>query len=159
MARRIFISYQHADQMKAKGFNLLQWNKNVNVEFVGRHLLDPVDSNNDAYIRQKIKEQINGSSVTVVLVGNETCNSDWVREEIEYSVAKERPNGVLAIRLTPDAPLPDNSPVAEILKSIGAEIVNWEPHEFAAAVERAAAMAGRAKAIQAASEIGGSCAR
>ena len=42
MARRIFISYQHDDQMKAKGFNLLRWNKNVPTEFVGRHLLDPV---------------------------------------------------------------------------------------------------------------------
>ena len=27
MARRIFISHQHDDQMKAKGFNLLRWNK------------------------------------------------------------------------------------------------------------------------------------
>ena len=27
MARRIFISYQHDDQMRAKGFNLLRWNK------------------------------------------------------------------------------------------------------------------------------------
>ena len=33
MARRIFISYQHDDQMKAKGFNLLRWNKYVDVEF------------------------------------------------------------------------------------------------------------------------------
>ena len=46
MARRIFISYQNDDQMKAKGFNLLRWNKNVPTEFVGRHLLDPVKSNN-----------------------------------------------------------------------------------------------------------------
>ena len=53
MARRIFISFQYDDQMKAKGFNLLRWNKNIPVEFVGRHLLDPVDSNNWNYISRK----------------------------------------------------------------------------------------------------------
>ncbi len=42
MTRRVFISYQHADQMKARGLNLMTYNKNVNVDFTGRHLLDPV---------------------------------------------------------------------------------------------------------------------
>ena len=40
MARRIFISYQHEDRARAKGFNLLRWNENCDIEFVGRHLLD-----------------------------------------------------------------------------------------------------------------------
>ena len=76
--RRIFISYQHEDEMKAKGFNLLRWNKNVDIEFVGRHLLSPVDSGNRDYITRKIKEQLHGTSVTVVLIGSKTHESDWV---------------------------------------------------------------------------------
>jgi hypothetical protein len=96
MARRIFISYQHEDQMKAKGFNLLRWNKNVDFEFVGRHLLDPVDSDNEKYIKSKVMEQLKGTSVTVVLIGKETCDSDWVRWEIEKSLGKENPNGILS---------------------------------------------------------------
>src|SRR5437879_9875508 len=62
MARRVFISYQHDDQMKAKGFNLLRWNKNVDLEFVGQHLLDPVDSTNKDYIKQCVRDELKGTS-------------------------------------------------------------------------------------------------
>ena len=98
LARRIFISYQHADQLKAKGFNLLRWNKNVDLEFVGRHLLDPVNSENEGYITEKVKEQLNGTSVTVVLLGHKTADSDWVKREVEWSVEKN--NGVVAVKLS-----------------------------------------------------------
>lgn len=148
MGRRVFISYQHRDQMKAKGFNLLRWNRNVDLEFVGRHLLDPVDSSNEPYIRQKILEQLKGSSVTVVLVGKETHRSDWVKWEIEKSVEKENPNGVLAILLDDSATLPVGSPVGDALREVGAEVIDWKPHEFADTIERAAKAAGRVIAIK-----------
>ncbi len=160
MARRVFISHQHDDRMKAKGFNLLRWNKNVDVEFVGQHLLDPVDSNNEAYIKQCVREQLKGTSVTVVLIGKKTPDSDWVRWEIEESVSKQNPNGVLAIKLEPDCDLPADSPVGKILRDVGAEIMDWSPHDFADAIERAAAAAGRIRQI--AAGVGGSgssCAR
>jgi hypothetical protein len=96
MARRIFISFQYEDQMKAKGFNLLRWNKNVDsFTCVGRHLLDPVDSTNEAYIAAKVREQLSGTSVTVVLIGKETADSDWVAKEIAWSL--EKGNGVVGI--------------------------------------------------------------
>src|SRR5690242_2239695 len=149
MARRIFISYQHKDQNQAKGFNLLRWNKNVDFEFAGRHLLDPVNSTNKDYIRAKIQEQIKGSSVTVVLLGEETYASDWVRDEIEMSLNKETPNGVLAIKLKgQNVPLPPDSPVGKALLDCGAEIIDWDPDKFSAAIERAALAAGRIAAIR-----------
>lgn len=159
MARRIFISYQHADQMKAKGFNLLQWNKNVDLEFVGQHLLDPVNSTNEDYIKACIRDQINGTSVTVVLVGQNTHDSDWVRWEIETSLAKENPNGILAIKLSPDAPLPPDSPVGRALADAGAEVMGWQPHDFQDAIDRAAVAAGRIAAIRRAGSGGETCAR
>lgn len=157
--RRIFISYQHADQMKAKGFNLLQWNKNVDLEFVGQHLLDPVNSSNEEYIKSCIREQIDNTSVTVVLLGKETHDSDWVRWEIETSLAKENPNGILAIQLYPDAPLPADSPVGQALRDAGAEVIGWQPHDFQDAIERAAVAAGRVLAIRRAGSGGDTCAR
>lgn len=139
MARRIFISYQHKDQLKAKGFNLMRYNMYLGLEFVGRHLLDPVKSDNAAYISSKIREQIKGSSVTVVLIGDNTAQSEWVGREIQWSLDKNLPNGLLGIRLSPDAPIPS------ALVECGAEILNWyEPedvHEFQAAIDRAAGMA------------------
>ncbi|HBB96888.1 MAG TPA: hypothetical protein DC054_16030 [Blastocatellia bacterium] len=147
MKRRIFISYQHLDRMKAKGFNLLKHNKNVDVDFVGRHLLDPVNSTNEQYIKSRIKEMMHGTSVTVVLVGRETCDSQWVQWEIDQSLAKDHPNGIMAIRLE-DARLPESCPVSDALRDAGAEIIDWDAHTFADAIERAAVAAGRVPTIK-----------
>jgi hypothetical protein len=148
--RKIFISYNHKDQDQAKGFNLLQWNKNVDLEFVGRHLLDPVKSKDEKYIWSKIREQLTGSSVTVVLLGQETCTSDWVAREIAASVEKDQPNGVLAIKLKDQDPaVPPDSPVGKALTACGAEVIDWNPHEFADAIERAYRAAGRVQQMHA----------
>lgn len=152
MARRIFISRAYEDQAKAKGFNLLRWNKNVDVEFVGRHLLDPVKSTDPDYITRKIKEQLSGTSVTVVLVGADTANSTWVQREIDWSL--EKGNGVLAIRLDDGAPLPQG------IVDCGAEVIGWNPGEFDDAIERAALQANRTKALErTGTDSGSGCAR
>lgn len=107
-----------------------------------RSLLDPVKSNDPDYIGRKIREQIAGSSVTVVLIGNETADSEWVGREIQWSLDKQPANGILGIRLNPEADIPEE------LTDRGAEILNWytpdDVHEFQEAIERAAAAARRA---------------
>ena len=125
--------------MKAKGFNLLRWNRNVPVEFVGRHLLDPVDSTNWDYISRKIREQLTGTSVTVVLIGDTTWQSDAVAYEVQQSLKKGTPNGILGIRLHDGVKIPDS------LRDCGAEVIDWKPDDFEAAIGRAALAAGRAK--------------
>lgn len=157
--RRIFISYQHNDQMKAKGFNLLSWAKNVPVEFVGRHLLDPVNSKNKQYIDSKIKEQIKGTSVTVVLIGKDTKKSKYQPLEIEWSLGKENPNGILGIKLDSSVTLPTDSKVATLLHNAGAEIIDWVPDKFGAAIDRAARAARRAVSIRHAPAGGSRCIR
>ena len=153
MARRIFISCQYDDQMRAKGFNLLRWNKNVPVEFVGRHLLDPVNSNNWDYISRKIREQLTGTSVTVALIGDTTWQSDAVAYEVQQSLKKNSPNGILGIRLHDGVRIPDS------LRDCGAEIIDWKPDEFEAAIDRAALAAGRAKVVAAGPGGGSRCIR
>ena len=153
MARRIFISCQYEDQMQAKGFHLLRWNKNVPVEFVGRHLLDPVNSNNWDYISRKIREQLTGTSVTVVLIGDTTWQSDAVAYEVQQSLKKSSPNGILGIRLHEGVKIPDS------LRDCGAEIIDWKPDEFEAAIDRAALAAGRAKVVAAGPGGGSRCIR
>lgn len=157
--RRIFISYQHKDQMKAKGFNLLRWAKNVNVDFVGRHLLDPVDSKNEPYIKTKIKEQIKGSSVTVVLIGKDNKKSDFQPWEIKQSLEKDEPNGILGIKLDKSVNLPKDSAVGQLLHDCGAEIIDWNPSKFSNAIERAAVAAGRASKVKRTPAGGSRCSR
>jgi hypothetical protein len=152
MSRRIFISCAYEDQARAKGFNLLRWNKNVAVEFVGRHLLDPVKSTDPDYITRKVKEQLAGTSVSVVLVGTETAKSEWVEREIAWSL--EKGNGVLAICLEDGVTIP-----AAIL-DCGAEVIAWDPSKFAEAIERAALQPSRTRSLQnAGTDAGGGCAR
>lgn len=143
MGRRVFISYQHQDQMKAKGLNLMRYNEHLDVNFVGRHLLDPVHSVDPDYISSKIREQIKGSSATIVLIGKNTADSDWVPREIAWSLDKSPPNGLLGIRIDPDAKIPVE------LTQAGAEILEWnkpeDVQEFDAAIERAIAATGRAR--------------
>lgn len=141
MGRRVFISYEGHDRNKAKGFNLLRWNRNVDVDFVGRHLLDPVKSTDRDYIRGQIKSQIKGSSVTVVICGEHTNESSWVGDEIKWSLEKDPPNGVLAIKLTPDAQVP------QAVLDCGGEVIGWDPKKFGEAIERAARQARRVDAI------------
>lgn len=137
MGRRIFISFQHDDINQAKGFNLLRWNPNVPVEFVGRHLLSPVESKDEQYIRTKIREMLDGTSVTVVLIGQKTAESDWVDYEIRTSA--NRGNGLLGIRLKGA----ENAEIPPALEDAGAKVINWKPDDFADEIERSALIAGR----------------
>jgi len=141
MTRRVFISYQHADQMKARGLNLMTYNEHVNVEFKGRHLLDPVKSKDPDYISRKIKEQLKGSSATIVLIGKDTVDSTWVEKEIQWS--KEQGKGIIGIRIDPDAEIPEE------LAEYGAEILDWykpaDVNQFDDAIERAIAATSRGR--------------
>ena len=101
---------------------------------------------NEGYITQKVKKQLNRTSVTVVLLGHKTADSDWVKREVEWSV--EKSNGVVAIKLYDDVPDPSlNSPVGEALHNAGAEIIDWDVSKFETAIERAFKSARRAEAM------------
>ena len=157
MPRRVFISFHHSDRQKASGFNLLRWNDNVDIDVVGRHLLSPVDSENESYIGRKIREQITNTSVTVVIIGRDTHNSDWVDDEIGWSLDKGTPNGLVGIMVEPECKVPDK------LVEAGAEILPWygsgDSDEFGDAIERAAIASGRAKIAAAGPGGGSSCSR
>lgn len=109
----------------------------MDFDFKGRHLLSPVNSSNESYIRSKIREMMNGTSVTVVLIGRNTKDSDWVKWEIEESRA--RGNGIIGIRLKGQ----ENAEAPETLTENGYEVIDWVPSSFSDEVERCALIAGR----------------
>jgi hypothetical protein len=137
MARRVFIAHQHNDRQQVRGFILLQWNMNVDFSFFDRSLVDPVKSNDETYIRKRIREEMHGTSVTAVLIGGKTHQSDWVAWEIEESAG--RGNGLLGIKLKGQG----GSKTPPLLRTFGAEVLTWQPIEFESAIERAAVAAGR----------------
>lgn len=151
--RRVFISYEGSDRKKAKGFRLLRWNKNVDVEFHDRHLLDPVDSTNDQYIKRCINNELKGTSVTVVIVGENTKDSEWVDYEVQRSLDKG--NGIVAVKL----PGVDDNKVPEKIRENGGEVVEWNPHEFDGAIERAAKQRSRVGQSSVKGKTGAGCGR
>lgn len=151
--RRVFISYEGSDRMKAKGFRLLRWNNNVDVDFHDRHLLDPVDSTSDQYIRRCINDELDGTSTTVVIVGENTDQSDWVDYEIERSI--EKGNGLVAVKL----PGVGDDKVPDRLQEAGGEVVEWEPSEFSDAIERAASQRSKVGQSTVGGAVGRGCGR
>lgn len=118
--------------MRAKGFRLLRFNENVEVDFFDRHLLDPVQSRDPNYIKRCINEQMRGTSVTVVLIGSKTHQSEWVDYEIRRAI--EEGKGLLGIRLKGK----EEAITPARLDDAGGEVIDWTPSEFNSAIERAA---------------------
>ena len=66
--------------------------------FIDAADFEKVKRQGDVTIKQWIDNQLEGTSVTVVLVGEKTCSSRWVKYEIEKSI--ERGNGLLGIDIS-----------------------------------------------------------
>lgn len=66
--------------------------------FVDSADFERIKKQGDAAIRRWIDGQLNGTSVTVVLVGALTCGSRWVKYEIDQSIA--RGNGLLGVDIS-----------------------------------------------------------
>jgi hypothetical protein len=54
--------------------------------FIDAADFEEVEGQGENAIKNWIDKQLNGTSVTVVLVGNKTCNSKWVKYEIKKSI-------------------------------------------------------------------------
>ena len=66
--------------------------------FIDSSDFEKVKKQGDNAIKRWIDRQLEGTSVTVVLVGEKTCSSRWVKYEIEAS--KKKGNGLLGIDIS-----------------------------------------------------------
>lgn len=147
MARRTFFSFHYQNDI---------WRTNVvrNSHIVegtaaaGFHdasLWEEAKKKGDAAIWKMIDAAIQGTSVTVVLIGEKTANRKYVRYEIEQSIAKK--NGLLGIHIhnikDSAGMTATKGAVPAALKEAGAPVYDWDRDKFGGWVEAAAKMAGR----------------
>src|SRR3546814_17788175 len=66
--------------------------------FIDKAEFEKVERQGERAIQTWIDNQLNGTSVTVILVGANTHRSKWVKYEIEQSIA--RGNGLLTIDIS-----------------------------------------------------------
>ena len=100
MARRVFFSFEFEHDVSRAMVVRNSWvtQGREAAGFVDAADFEEVKRGGDVAIKRWIREQLNGTSVTVVLVGSHTCASRYVQYEIEQSEA--RGNGLLGIDIS-----------------------------------------------------------
>jgi len=96
MARKVFFSFKYKDVSRAMVVRNSWITQGTQAAgFIDAADFEKVKRQGDVAIQRWINAQLNGTSVTVVLVGQNTCSSRWVKYEIEKSIAVG--NGLLGI--------------------------------------------------------------
>ena len=99
MARRVFFSFHYErDCIRAaqvRNSNVIR-NKLIETsEFIDAAKWEEIKRGGDDAIKRWIIDQLDGTSVTVVLIGAETSKRKWIKYEIDESLIKR--NGLLGI--------------------------------------------------------------
>jgi len=141
MARKVFFSFHYQRDL---------WRVNVvrnsamveGVSAAGFHdqsLWEETQKRGDAAVRSLIDAGLDGTSVTVVLIGAETADRKFVSYEIEKSVACG--NGLLGIRINnikdQNGRTDSLGAVPEALTKAGAPVYTWEYGKLGEWVEKA----------------------
>jgi len=99
MARRVFFSFEYSDVSRAMVVrNSWVTQGKEAAGFTDAAEFEKIQRQGDEAIKRWIDSQLKGTSVTVVLVGANTCSSRWVKYEIEKS--KKIGNGLLGIDIS-----------------------------------------------------------
>jgi len=99
MARRVFFSFKYEDVSRAMVVrNSWVTQGREAAGFIDAAEFEELKEQGDDAIQAWIDDQLDGTSVTVVLVGEDTCDSRWVKYEIEKS--EEIGNGLLGIDIS-----------------------------------------------------------
>jgi MTH538 TIR-like domain (DUF1863) len=140
MARKVFFSFHYSDIWRA---NIVRNSGMIEgyavAGFHDASLWEEAKKKGEAAVQHLIDAGLEGTSVTVVLIGAETANRQWLSYEIERSIARK--NGLLGITIDT---LKDQygkagepGPMPEALSKAGAAVYTWEYGKLALWVEEA----------------------
>lgn len=97
MARQVFFSFKYKQDVSRAMVVRNSWvtQGKEAAGFIDAANFEKLKQQGDTAIMNWIDKQLEGTSVTVVLVGEKTCSSRWVKYEIEESIRIG--NGLLGI--------------------------------------------------------------
>lgn len=130
--RRVFLSFRGRDIDLVNLFRGQAKKENTDLDFIDFSLQVPFKSENAEYIQRGIRERIENSSVTIVLIGETTYRSAWVDWEIRESLRLGK--GVIAVKLREDTSI--RTPRALI--EHGIEPLSWDQKRISQAIQEAA---------------------
>lgn len=88
----VFISHSwdHVDDLKNLR-NLLEKRGYFHVEFEEASPEEPINSENSAYIRRRLKEKISNSDIVLGIAGMYASYSDWMKWELDTALEEKVP--------------------------------------------------------------------
>jgi hypothetical protein len=98
MARKVFFSFHYKNDVWRANIVRNSWVTKDDKEaagFIDSAAFEEVEKGGGDAVKKWIRDQLVGTSVTVVLIGTETSNRDYVKYELEKSW--EKGNGILGI--------------------------------------------------------------
>jgi hypothetical protein len=100
MARRVYFSFEYENDVSRANVVRNSWvaQGKEAAGFIDAADFEKLKRQGEAAIRSWIDRELEGTSVTVVLVGSETCGSKWVQYEIERSIRDGK--GLLGIDIS-----------------------------------------------------------
>jgi len=84
--RNVFVSFATEDTDEVNLLRGQAKNENSDIEFNDHSVREPYDSERAEYIKRRIGERINRSSVTVVYLSKNIAQSRWVKWEAQKSI-------------------------------------------------------------------------
>jgi hypothetical protein len=147
MARRVFFSFHYEKDVWRAGVvrNAHVVEGTAAAGFQDASLWEEAKKKGEDAIKRMIDAGLEGTTVTCVLVGEETASRKWVDYEIQKSI--ERHNGLFAVYIDQikdkDRRTSRRGPVPKRLSDASAPVFEWDRDKFGAQVEAAAKKAGR----------------
>lgn len=141
MARRVFFSFHYDDIWKVNQIRNSHIVEGCTAAgFMDASLWEQVRKRGDSAVRRAILQGLENTSITCVLIGQETWRRKYIRYEIEQSL--ERGNSLLGIHIhnirDQWRETSEKGKVPTLLREVGAPIYTWNRARFAEWIEEAA---------------------
>ena len=127
----VFISHSwdHVDDLKNLR-NLLEKRGYFHVEFEEASPEEPINSENSAYIRRRLKEKISNSDIVLGIAGMYASYSDWMKWELDTAIAEEVP----IVGVIPRG----QERISKVVTDRSVEDVHWNTERIVDAIRRRA---------------------
>jgi len=125
----VFISHSwsHVDDLKRLR-NLLESRGYFHVEFTEVPPMNPINSTNSYYVRQRLSEKIASSDVVLGIAGLYASYSDWMEWELDKAIA----NNIPIIGVVPWGQIN----ISRVVSTRAKEIVRWNTESIVDAIRR-----------------------
>lgn len=128
MAKHVFLSFIEEDKHLVELFRGQAKNQNLDLEFDDYSIKESINSEDEEYIRGKITEKIEKSSIILCLISHSTHTHKWVKWELEKGYELDK--CLIGVRLHSDSKDILPSP----LNDYSSKVIDWKIDDIVDAI-------------------------